>query len=166
MPLSVLGGNTSKEKVILVWSSREIFMGPGLSRIGGFLVCSVEHSDIPKIPLRDRSWVHEMGQVVRAAGFRAPSRQAEAAEGLPADHGPGYRPIEVEIAHAEPRERLGQVARIGREHASGERVRRRDGQVERMVEVPGPHHGEHGAEEFVLGDAIGSGDISDEVSGT
>ena len=65
---------------------------------------------------------HEGQQVVGSTGLGAQPGELEAAEGVPSHHGAGHAPVQVQVAHAEPLLRLGQVVRAAAEHAAGQGV--------------------------------------------
>jgi hypothetical protein len=61
--------------------------------------------------LADHARHHELGQVIFPAGLRAQAGQPVPPEGLPADEGPGDRPVDVQVAHVE---RLARPADVDR----------------------------------------------------
>ncbi len=72
--------------------------------------------------LGDHPGLHELQQVVRAAGLRAHPAHAGAAERLAPHHGAGDRPVDVEVAHPELPGRPHDVGRVAGVEAAGEAV--------------------------------------------
>ena len=86
--------------------------------------------------------------------LRADAREAEAAERLPADQGPGDAAVEIEVAHAE--------LAPGRSRCDGLRLNTppvslydgRVGHVQGLVEAAHAHHRQHRAEDLLVGQAM------------
>ena len=88
-------------------------------------------------------------EVVGAAGLGADAAHAVAAEGLAADDRAGDVAVEVDVAGPQLGGRPLEVHRRAREAPGGEGVVGAVGQLDGVVEVAGPQHGEHRAEDLL-----------------
>ena len=92
---------------------------------------------MPHRVLRNAPGVHELQQIIRAAGFGADAAHLEAAEGLAVDDGSGDLAVDVEIADAELTADAGDVGGAAGEQAAGEGVLGAVGDFESFVQILG-----------------------------
>lgn len=104
----------------------------------------------------------EPEEVVGATGFGVGTGHIETAEGLGADHGAGAFAVEVEVADVEAVGGELEAGGVGGVGGAGEAVLAIVGEFEGVFEVARGGDGEDGAEDFLLEDAGGGGDIGDD----
>src|SRR5690606_157874 len=93
----------------------------------------------PQGVFRDDPGVDELLQVVRATGLEARARQAEAAERLPAHHGPRDPAVDIQVPDPELPPRPLDARRAAGENAARQFVFAVVGQSQRLVERARPH---------------------------
>src|SRR5690606_35977715 len=86
----------------------------------------------------------------RSTGLGVRARHVEAAERLNAHERPRDLAVEVEVPDTELATRPLQPAAVAAEHAAGQGVLRRVGELQCMVVVPSPDNGDDGPEDLLL----------------
>ena len=110
--------------------------------------------------LRDDAWLHELKEVVRAAGFGAYARHEKSAERLPLDERPRYPPINVEISDAVLLFGSLEVLWMPREYAPGEGVLRGCRELDRVLEIFGMSARDYRPKDLIGPDRVCWRDIS------
>src|SRR5271156_4750468 len=103
--------------------------------------------------------LREEEQVVRAAGLGVGAAHVEAAEGVGSYHGAGALAVEVEVAGLELVAGAIELLAGGGVEGAGEAVLGVVGDLESFVEAGGLDDREHGAEDLLLREAGGGGDV-------